>query len=430
MRLELIKMTRIITVTGPSLSGKSEFIGSLCRILNEESEGNVCEKVMRATTRPPRAGEKDGIEYRFFSEEEMDKAIEKGEAIGWYKHEQGGEFYRYCVLKSSLNHSLDYNLVSIRDHNGVGRLVADSDVDVIPVILFSERLDIDQRTTSIMRELRERGEGSDIEKKLNSIRSRLDDFDKELPDFVNMMHDWRYILFNPNISVGGSSEGILSPEKVIYHLASRFVKALKLEEIQEYCNLSDNDFRHKYVTGLIKKLIKKDYDDVGLDGLGSAKKIDLDKEVIKTYSNRTGIDETELVKMVPSIIGSTYGYGIISLYINPASDEKTKKHVLNLLEMQLGLPQHRFDGLSQDVKSPMNLVGVDSGYTNFYLSFSAAYDPESLPKRDDPIHTLVIEALNRNDDTKIRVLEPDDAGKEWKKQGDLIRRTNLPYSLG
>lgn len=56
--------THIITVSGPSLSGKTEFT----RILKEIGDFNVITSV---TTRPPRRGEVDGVDYDFITEQKF-----------------------------------------------------------------------------------------------------------------------------------------------------------------------------------------------------------------------------------------------------------------------------------------------------------------------------------------------------------------------
>jgi guanylate kinase len=45
-----------------------------------------------ATTRPPRPGEADGVHYRFVSEEEFDRMVERGEFLEWariFAHRSG-----------------------------------------------------------------------------------------------------------------------------------------------------------------------------------------------------------------------------------------------------------------------------------------------------------------------------------------------------
>ena len=71
----------LIVVSGPSGSGK----GTLLREL--QSENDRVRYSVSATTRPPREGEVDGINYFFVSKQEFKQKIEKGEML---------EFTSYC----------------------------------------------------------------------------------------------------------------------------------------------------------------------------------------------------------------------------------------------------------------------------------------------------------------------------------------------
>lgn len=62
-------------ITGPSGVGKGTLIGRL----RERVPG--LELSTSATTRPPRAGERDGVDYFFLSEEEFLRRVEAGEFI-------------------------------------------------------------------------------------------------------------------------------------------------------------------------------------------------------------------------------------------------------------------------------------------------------------------------------------------------------------
>jgi guanylate kinase len=64
----------ILIVSGPSGSGKSTLVKKLL-----ELPGTMLS--ISATTRPPRAGEKDGEWYHFVSEEEFRRMVERGEFL-------------------------------------------------------------------------------------------------------------------------------------------------------------------------------------------------------------------------------------------------------------------------------------------------------------------------------------------------------------
>jgi len=79
----LSKKGKLIILTAPSGAGKSTFAK---RLLYEFP--NLVFSVS-ATTRKPRKGETDGIEYHFISKDEFEKKIEKGEFAEWEKFYNG-----------------------------------------------------------------------------------------------------------------------------------------------------------------------------------------------------------------------------------------------------------------------------------------------------------------------------------------------------
>ena len=62
-------------VTGPSGVGKGTLIKSLCR------EFPGLRLSVSATTRPPRAGEEDGLDYHFLTAEEFERRVQAGEFL-------------------------------------------------------------------------------------------------------------------------------------------------------------------------------------------------------------------------------------------------------------------------------------------------------------------------------------------------------------
>lgn len=69
----------LIVVSGPSGVGK----GTLCNILLSRVENLFMS--ISATTRPPRAGEIDGVNYVFMSHESFEDKIAKGQFLEWAK---------------------------------------------------------------------------------------------------------------------------------------------------------------------------------------------------------------------------------------------------------------------------------------------------------------------------------------------------------
>ena len=75
---------RLVVVTGPSGVGKSTLVQDVLRRTGARFS-------VSATTRPPRAGEVDGREYRFVERDAFEALIERGELLEWA--EVYGDYY-------------------------------------------------------------------------------------------------------------------------------------------------------------------------------------------------------------------------------------------------------------------------------------------------------------------------------------------------
>ena len=85
-------MARVFVITGPSGVGKGTLIRTLMERLPE------LELAVSATTRAPRPGEQDGVDYHFLSPEEFERRLEAGEFL---EHaEYAGN--RYGTLRSEI----------------------------------------------------------------------------------------------------------------------------------------------------------------------------------------------------------------------------------------------------------------------------------------------------------------------------------------
>ncbi len=86
-------MARVFVITGPSGVGKGTLIRGLMERLPQ------LELSVSATTRPPRPGETEGVDYHFLSPEEFDRRIEQGDFV---EHaDYAGR--RYGTLRSELD---------------------------------------------------------------------------------------------------------------------------------------------------------------------------------------------------------------------------------------------------------------------------------------------------------------------------------------
>ena len=108
----------LLVIAGPAGSGKS----TLCDRLVAESPGFA--RVVTTTTRPPRAGEINGVHYHFFKPEEFRRRLEAGEFLEWAQVHGEHEDRLYGTLKSSVLEPLaaGQNLVMSIDVQGVESL--------------------------------------------------------------------------------------------------------------------------------------------------------------------------------------------------------------------------------------------------------------------------------------------------------------------
>jgi len=103
--------TALVILAGPAGAGKS----TLCDRMVAEVPG--FERVITATTRPPRPNEVDGRDYHFYSEAEFDARVAAGGFLEWaWVHRKA----RYGTPKSSVLDRLPHtNLVMNIDVQGV-----------------------------------------------------------------------------------------------------------------------------------------------------------------------------------------------------------------------------------------------------------------------------------------------------------------------
>ncbi len=85
-------MAHVLVITGPSGVGK----GTLIRLLRERRRS--IRLSISATTRSPRAGEEDGVDYHFLKDEQFDRLVADGAFVEHARY--AGE--RYGTLRSEL----------------------------------------------------------------------------------------------------------------------------------------------------------------------------------------------------------------------------------------------------------------------------------------------------------------------------------------
>jgi guanylate kinase len=89
-------VAKVFVITGPSGVGK----GTLIRGLRERVP--ELELSVSATTRGPRPGEFDGVDYHFLTPEEFDRRVRSGDFVEHAKYSGN----RYGTLRSELERTL------------------------------------------------------------------------------------------------------------------------------------------------------------------------------------------------------------------------------------------------------------------------------------------------------------------------------------
>lgn len=116
---------RLFVISSPSGGGKSSVIDAL-RKRHPELAYSVS-----ATTRPPRRGERDGVEYTFLSEEAFEKRIAEGAFLEWAVVHG----HRYGTLKEDVYRLLDAGRSVLLDIDVQGGLSI-KEADAAAVLIF------------------------------------------------------------------------------------------------------------------------------------------------------------------------------------------------------------------------------------------------------------------------------------------------------
>ena len=100
----------LAVISAPSGAGKTSV---LFKVFKRRPEIKFS---VSATTRPPRAGEKEGVNYHFLSEEKFDECIRQGELIEWNTVHGN----KYGTLKKYVEDALAKGEIIILDTDTIG----------------------------------------------------------------------------------------------------------------------------------------------------------------------------------------------------------------------------------------------------------------------------------------------------------------------
>lgn len=165
----------LVVLSGPSGAGKN----TLLRAARQRRPDLVYS--VSATTRPPRPGEEEGVDYFFLSEVEFDRAVENNEFLEWARFCG----YRYGTKRDFIDNELSQGRTVVMDIDIQGaRQIREKVAEAVTVFLLPPGLG----------ELRRRLEGRGSDSK-QVIETRLQAVQGEL----QAMRDYEYFVLNKNL---------------------------------------------------------------------------------------------------------------------------------------------------------------------------------------------------------------------------------------
>ena len=169
-----------IVFCGPSGSGKSTLLKRLMAEYPKAFAFSVSH-----TTRKPRAGEQDGREYHFVTQEEIKRGIEKGEFL---EHAQFSGNY-YGTSKRAVEHVLASGRICALDIDIQG-VINLKKTDLNPIFCFIKPPSME----SLEKRLRERGTETE-----ESLNKRLNTALVELEYEKSEKNAFDYVIVNDNL---------------------------------------------------------------------------------------------------------------------------------------------------------------------------------------------------------------------------------------
>ncbi len=182
----------LICISGPSGVGKGTLVKELTR-----DDPNLVLSVS-CTTRAPRKGERDGVEYFFISREEFERGIEAGDFIEYDEH--FGNYYG--TLRSYVEGQLALHRSVILEIDVVGSLAVKKQMENVVTVFIAP-------PSAEALESRLKGRGSESEEQLAMRRARVEyEFSKS--------KEYDYVVVNDDLeSALGELRSLIQKEKTI-----------------------------------------------------------------------------------------------------------------------------------------------------------------------------------------------------------------------
>lgn len=188
----------VIVISGPSGSGKGTVVKELRQICS------TMQVSVSATTRLPRGGETDGVEYYFKTREEFEKLIEGGEVLEYTQY--NGNYYGTLKSEAERIISEGDDLILEIEVDGGGQIKRLMGRECVSVMLIAP--------SAAEQESRLRGRGTEAEE---VIQGRLERAKAEIREAVN----YDYIVVNESGKQRECAENILSVIKAEHFRSER-----------------------------------------------------------------------------------------------------------------------------------------------------------------------------------------------------------------
>ncbi|MFH1842450.1 MAG: guanylate kinase [bacterium] len=148
----------LVLISGPSGAGKSTFVRTLL-----DAESGLSFSIS-TTTRPPRQGEQDGVQYQFVDDATFDKLVAEDAFVEWANVHD----HRYGTRRDHLQKMMDHGLIPLLDLDVQGgvRVIELFGQDVCSVFLFPPSWDV------LTQRLRGRGTEDEAAMKLRLDNAR------------------------------------------------------------------------------------------------------------------------------------------------------------------------------------------------------------------------------------------------------------------
>lgn len=171
------KFNKIIIITAPSGSGKTSIVKHLLKTFPTLAFS------ISATTRLPRADEKDGVDYYFIQSSEFEKKIQEKKFLEW---EMVYEGRYYGTLKSEMDRLWSIGKVPVLDIDVHGAIHVLQQYPVNTIAIFIQAPSIE----ALKKRLQSRGSET-----AESLQARLDKSSYEM----TFRKNFEYIVVNDNL---------------------------------------------------------------------------------------------------------------------------------------------------------------------------------------------------------------------------------------